>query len=223
MKNGSNRSDSDKYNVNKKSLFVMFILLFFLVILVIGVSYQVYLYTTEGKSLINQIIGKDNDIFKNGSATIVYNEGENGILLENAIPMADSEGMTLSNPNQLMDFTVDITINRSSSISYEVVAEKDPSSTIDEKYIKLYVQKSLKQPTYEESVFMPTTFDGLKEADEYGAPAGSMILDRMNTSESISSYYRLRMWLDSSYPLNGNRNIFKIKVNVYGKGERIKN
>ncbi len=215
--------NKDSNEVSKKSLLLMILLIFILVVLVIGVSYQVYLYTESGTSVINKIFGGEADVFKNGAVTLVYTEGEKSIRIENAVPMTDEEGMRLSKTEQLMDFTVSIDITKSSTVSYEVVAEKDPTSTIEDKYIKIYLQRSMTAPTYEEEIMMPTLYKGLEEQDEYGAPSGCMVLDQSTTSESIIYYYRLRMWLDSSYVLDNTYRYFTIKINVYAKGDKIPN
>lgn len=220
--NNYNNNDYD-YEVKKKSLFVLILLLFLLVFLVVGVSYQIYLYSTTGKSLINEIFGTGNDdIFSNGSVTIVYTEGEDSMLIENAIPMSDESGMKISDPNELMDFNVGININRSSAVSFEVVVEKDSKSTLDNSNIRLYVQRGINKPVYDEEILMPTNFTPIDKEDDYGAPEGVMVLDQVTTSESVIYYYRLRMWLDNRFVLDNTYKYFKIKVNVYGKGERIK-
>ncbi len=215
--------DKEKRNndINKKTLIMIILLIFLLVILVIGVSYQVYLYTDSGTSVINKIFGGEDNIFKNGTVTLTYTEGEKSIRIENAVPMSDKDGMNLSNPQQLMDFTVSIDINKNSTVTYEVVAEKDPTSTISDKYIKIYLERSLNAPTYEEEIMKPTTYKGIEEKDEYDAPAGSMILDQSTTSESITYYYRLRMWLSSDYVLDDTYRYFTIKINVYAKGDKM--
>ncbi len=223
MSNDYNNNNDYDYEVKKKGLFVLILLLFLLVVLVIGVSYQIYLYSTTGKSLINEIFGTGNDdIFSNGSVTIVYTEGEDSMLIENAIPMSDESGMKISDPNELMDFNVGISINRSSAVSFEVVAEKDSKSTLDNKNIKLYVQRGINKPTYDEEILMPTNFSPIDKEDDYGAPEGVMVLDQVTTSETATYYYRLRMWLDNKFVLDNTYKYFKIKINVYGKGERIK-
>lgn len=221
-KNNGVGSVEKEEKVNKKRLFLLLFLLFLLVIFVIGVSYQVYLYTDSGTSIINKIFGGEEDIFKNNTVTVVYTESESSVRIENAVPMADEVGMRLSNHEQLMDFTVSISIAKSSAVSYEVVAEKDPSSTIPDRYIKIYLQRSIQNPTYEEEIMKPTRYEGVKEEDDYGVPSGNMVLDQVTTSESTIYYYRLRMWLADDYQLDNTYRYFTIKINVYGKGERIK-
>lgn len=217
MENGNSN------DVNKKSLVILIVLLFLLVLLVIGLSYQVYLYTETGSSVINKIFGdSDEDIFKNGTVTLVYNEGTTDVRIENAMPLSDSEGMNLSKKDQLMDFTVSINIAKSSRVSYEVVAEKDPSSTIPDKYIKIYLERSLDSSNYEEKIIMPTVYKGLEKDDDYGASKGSMVLDQATTSSSVVYYYRLRMWLSKDYVLDEVDRFFTIRINVYAKGEKMK-
>ena len=71
-----------------------------LLVLVVGITYAVFTYTKKGNV--------ENTI-RTGKITMSYREGENGITLENAYPMEDSVGKVLSDPNQIFDFTVNIT------------------------------------------------------------------------------------------------------------------
>ena len=159
----------------------------------------------------------DENPFKNGSVTIVYTEGSNKIALTNALPIEDSVGMVLTNPNEYMDFTVSVNIkNKSSDVSYEVVAEKDDKSTIDSKYIKLYLERS-EDTSYSYKVLAPTIYKGINKADSYGAKKGMMVLDKVTTNKSVVYHYRLRMWLDKSYNTDSKNKKFALRVNVYGK------
>ena len=44
-----------------------------------------------------------------------------------------------------------------------------------------------------------------------------MLLDYGVEDKDNSYYYRLRMWIDEKYIVDGTNKIYAIKVNVYGK------
>ncbi len=216
--------NNDYQEVDKKQLVAVILLLIMLVLLVIGVTYQVYIYGKNGDSVINQIInGGDDDErlnpFKNGSVTLVYTEGDSGITIENALPMTDSEGRKMIASSQMMNFTVTANIKNSRKIGYEVVAEKDKKSTLNDKYIKVYLEKSTDNYNFV-AVNEPRLYNGISETDDYGVTSGNMIIDKVeNIDKDVTYYYRLRMWLDGSYSLSNSNKYFSLKVSVYGKAE----
>ncbi len=53
-------------------------------------------------------------------------------------------------------------------------------------------------------------------ADEFGAKETEMLLDRGNTTDTVTYNYRLRMWVGSNYQVSGEEKHFTLKVNVYG-------
>ena len=204
--------NNDYQEVDKKQLVAVILLLIMLVLLVIGVTYQVYIYGKNGDSVINQIInGGDDDErlnpFKNGSVTLVYTEGDSGITIENALPMTDSEGRKMIASSQMMNFTVTANIKNSRKIGYEVVAEKNKKSTLTDNYNFVAVNE-------------PRLYNGISETDDYGVTSGNMIIDKVeNIDKDVTYYYRLRMWLDGSYSLSNSNKYFSLKVSVYGKAE----
>ena len=157
----------------------------------------------------------DPNPFTNGSVTIVYTEGGNSVSLENALPIEDKVGKKLTANGEYMDFTVSVNVKRTSNVSYVVTAEKDPSSNIDDKYVKLYLERS-NDTSYNEEIMEPKLYDGIKSANSYGAPAGSMILDTVSTNKTLTYHYRLRMWLDKNYKVDSTNKKFIVRVNVYG-------
>lgn len=208
--------------INSKNIFLVVILLFLLVVLVIGVTYQIYMYTDKGTNILNKIFGGDQDIFKNGSVTIVYTEGENKVKIENALPMTDSEGMSIRDNNEIMDFSISVNITKNSNVSYQVVAQKDKESTLPDEAIKIYLQRSIDNTKFDEEVLKPTLFKGVTEENDYGVPLGDMVIDEVTTNKSVTYYYRLRMWLDENYLIDNSYKYFTIKIDVYGKGQRIR-
>ena len=178
-----------------------------LLVFVVGIIYAVFTYTKKG-NLENTI--------RTGKITMSYREGENGITLENAYPMEDSVGKVLSDPNQIFDFTVNINLYGSKTpVSYEVTAEKDENSTLGDSDVRIYLEKSSDGTSYS-AVSSPSGYIPMGDADEFGAQATEMLLDRGNTTDTVTYNYRLRMWVGSNYQVSGEERHFTLKVNVYG-------
>ena len=196
-----------KTKKNNKEVITVFLVLL-LVITIIGVSYAAFTFSKTG-TVENAIT--------TGAVTMIYTEGDNKITINNAVPITEDVGKTLSDENYLFDFTININIIGNTTISYEVTAEKDSSSTLANSDVRLYLQRSLDGTNYNEEVLEPSPYDPIVEDDEFGAKAGEMVLDVGSTNKTVMYYYRLRMWVDSSYELSEVAKTFTIKVNAYGK------
>ena len=257
-KNNKNNEEQ----VNKKGLVAIVVGLLILVILVVGVTYQVYLYRETGDSIINRIMGREpinnndnngnnnanpnnenrntntntntnrverhwwdwiipwnnndekipEDISDVGTITMVYTESNDGITIENAVPMSDAEGKVSTKENEIMTFNVSVNIIKNAKIKYSVVAEKIDTSTLDPKYVKMYLEKSDNTTTYTDVVFEPKRFTELSKYSDK-----EVLIDEDVVTKSTINYYRLRMWLSSDYPVDDVARTFKVRVNVYGK------
>ena len=192
---------------NKKIIFSV-IGLIILITLVIGVTYAAFSYSKAGSTL---------NTITTGTITMTYNEAKNGITIDNALPMNEEEGKLLSADNQVFDFTTNLEIAGNTSISYEVTAQKDISSTLSDENVRLYLQKCTDGSSYNDEVLNPTKYTPITSDDEYGAKTGEMILDTGSTSSNATYYYRLRMWVDSSYEISEVSKSFTVTVNVYAK------
>ena len=196
-----------KEHENKNKIIVSVLGLVLLLVFVVGITYAVFTYTKKGNV--------ENTI-RTGKITMSYTEGENGITLENAYPMEDSVGKVLSDPNQIFDFTVNINLYGSKTpVSYEVTAEKDENSTLGDSDVRIYLEKSSDGTNYN-AVSQPSGYIPMGDADEFGAQATEMLLDRGNTTDTVTYNYRLRMWVGSNYQVSGEERHFTLKVNVYG-------
>ncbi len=198
----------DKKEQNNKNKIIVSVLgLVLLLVFVVGITYAVFTYTKKGNV--------ENTI-RTGKITMSYTEGENGITLENAYPMEDSVGKVLSDPNQIFDFTVNINLYGSKTpVSYEVTAEKDENSTLGDSDVRIYLEKSTDGTNYN-AVSQPSGYIPMGDADEFGAQGAEMLLDRGNTTDTVTYNYRLRMWVGSNYQVSGEERHFTLKVNVYG-------
>ena len=204
--------DNQNYNdetVKKESnnkIFIIIICLFIFIIMVIGVSMATFTYTKENKS-INTI--------STGNIYLNYTEDTNGINITNAYPVADEVGKTLTNEDQYFDFTVEASISGNVVASYEVSAEKEASSTLDNDEVKLYLEKKVNN-TYQE-VMAPKNFTPLKESTDLGTMAGSMLLDSGTVSKSSTINYRLRMWVADTTILDNLEKSFSVRVSIKAK------
>ena len=204
--------DNKNYNdelIKKESnnkVFIIIICLFIFIIMVIGISMATFTYTKENKS-INTI--------STGNIYLNYTEDTNGINITNAYPMADEVGKTLTNEDQYFDFTVEASISGDVVASYEVSAEKETSSTLDNDEVKLYLEKKVNN-TYQE-VMAPKNFTPLKESTDLGTMAGSMLLDSGTVSKSSTVNYRLRMWVSDTTILDNLEKSFGVRVSIKAK------
>lgn len=85
------------------------------------------------------------------------------------------------------------------TISYEITADKDLTSTLANDEVRLYLQRSTDGINYSDEVLTPSKYTPLDQKDEFGAKVGEMVLDRGSVTDTTIYYYRLRMWVDSSY------------------------
>ncbi|MDD6419709.1 MAG: hypothetical protein PUF66_06100, partial [Clostridium sp.] len=156
-----------------------------------------------------------------GAITMKYEESTNTISMNNALPTTDATGKVRLTAGEYFDFTLEGTIKGSENINWEIAAEDVTTGDkkIDGKYIKLYLT-SLDDDGNETEVMYPRTYYNDPSANTYtGRPANMMSLTKGTTSESFSTKYRLRMYVDESYnPQGDGGNLaFSIKINAYGK------
>ncbi len=210
--------DNKKENNNTSKQVLLSVLgVAILIVAVVGISFAAFTYTQAGE--------RENTI-STGTVTMAYNEPDNGITIENAIPMPEGQGKVLTGENNLFDFTVTATIKGKTAIDYEVVAVKQTvENPIPDEDIRLYLEAKTDQNDYTEvSGPKPFTAD---EPEKYEAEGETMQLDSgtfsnkdgSDETKNFSKSYRLRMWVDSAYNLTGTSQTYKVTVNVYGKGQ----
>lgn len=188
-----------------RKVLVSLLLVTFLVILVISLSYSLY-YKLQ----------KENTYDVNNSSRISmnYTEETNGIFIENATPISDEVGMKLTNSNEYFDFNVTTKMIPNSKVQYEIVAVKDKTSTIPDEDIKIYLEEQ-KNGTYVK-LTDPVKFEASKDITKLGAPEGSMIVKTVTEKNTVTRNYRLRMWLSKDSKLTEAKK-YAIKINVYGR------
>lgn len=201
-----NKSNSSKF------IFISVILVTILVILVLCLSFTAFKKATseDGTNSSNDSNGNGGI---NSKISMTYTENMNGISIQDALPTSDEVGKKLNGKGEYFDFTIKSNIVNS-SITYEIAAIKDKSSTISDYSIKLYLEKQ-NSGTYEQ-VMEPTIFKSITKRSKIGSPKGSMVLYKFNRKKSGTDNYRLRMWIKEDAVVEMDKS-YTVKVNVYGK------
>ncbi len=189
-----------------KEVILLILILSILVVSVVGISFSSFVGTQSGKN---------DNVVNSGTISMTYTEETNGIRIDNAVPTTDAAGKILSGSNEYFDFTVSSSLIGSSSITYEVAAMKDNSSTISDNEIRLYLEKE-ESGTYNEAM-APSNYVPRTSESTYGAPVGSMVLTTDTHNYSTSDNYRLRMWLGENAVLDFETRTYIVKINIYGK------
>ena len=161
-----------------------------LVVAVVGVSFAFFTYSKQGET-VNTIT--------TGTLVFSYNEPTNGILLEDAVPMSDSDAKTkLVSGRNVFDFTVTSTINGNATINYEITAKESTDQsdigTLESKYVKVSLDKvaggsetPVKAATYYDDLTAGTIATGDKLLGTGSATNSS--------GSPVTTTYRLRMWM----------------------------
>ena len=161
-----------------------------LVVAVVGVSFAFFTYSKQGET-VNTIT--------TGTLVFSYNEPENGILLEDAVPMSDEDAKTtLTSGRNVFDFTVTSTINGNATINYEITAKESTDQsdigTLESKYVKVSLDKvaggsetPVKAATYYDDLTAGTIATGDKLLGTGSATNSS--------GSAVTTTYRLRMWM----------------------------
>lgn len=172
-----------------------------LIIVITGVTYAIYNYTSSSK--------KEN-ILTTGSIQLEYLESDTNIIkINNALPISDEAGRKQS---EYFDFTLKATIAGATTINYDLYAEEiSVQNGLNYRDVRLYLEE-LNGNEYK-SVLEPKTYT---ISDEKGMLLySSSFVNGDNKKNIISKKYRFRMWLADSYKYDDVARSFKVKVNVY--------
>ena len=195
---------------HKRELVIVGLMLL-LIIALIGVSYAAFSYSKLGTK-VNTIT--------TGSITMTYEESDNTISLNGALPTTDKTGKVRLTEGEYFDFKVSSSITGNVNINYEISA-KDVTTAerkIDGSNIKLYLTELVDGE--EQELMTPEVYNEETSSNTYtGRPANEMSLYTSSMNSSEEHTYRLRMYVDESYnPQGDGGNLsFSVKINVYGK------
>lgn len=188
---------------NTKEIVISVLSILILIVAVVGISYAVWSQTFMG--------GRENNL-NTGYISFSYTESnDNVIAINNAVPMSDENGKKQNGTTSMFDFTVSASYAGVDSLNYEV-STTPITSTLDEKYVKVYLTDQNDNPVvgYKESV---PTYDMLKDSLTEGSKT---IYESSISSSGSSKKLRLRIWVSSDYNLPDVSRTFSFKVNVKG-------
>ena len=146
--------------------------------------------------------------------SIVYANDLSGLNMKDYVPLKDEDGKKLDNKNYYFDFNIKSKKSNDVSIDYELALKKDDNCNLEDKQIKVYLEKE-NEGTYVKS-FSPKVFKGLKKKSEIGTSKGSMILISDNVVDNINDKYRLRVWVDEKASLTSQVQC-SVSVNINAK------
>ena len=210
----------------KKILVSVFVTLG-IIVATIGITYAFFSYSKAGTKEYN---------IKAGAVNFHYSEDSRGILLNDAMPMTDQQGMALSDENNIFDFSVTSKTFSLLSIPYTVTVRIDSSSTLPAEYIKLYLTDQNDNEIEPVSYLDSGSTVGKIGLEQYAGVDSNKYVEKVlykgEVPEGINDYskfFRLRMWVADDINMNEsgtgvgtyNGATFKITVNVYAEGEAI--
>jgi len=197
----------------KKKIVITISLIIVLILAVIGVSYAAFSYVGRGEK-VNQIT--------TGTIGMDYQESDNIISITNALPTTDETGKVRLKEGEYFDFSVTTNISGGAILNYEIAAEDFADNTFDGANVKFYLTKVVGSEEIEVDDSLPSNYQEVtNENTMTGRPAGMMSLLTRSTSEqgSVTTNYRLRLYVDEKYNPQGDGGslVFKTRVNVYGR------
>ena len=184
-----------------------------ILVITIGVTYATFSYVKPGQTL---------NTITTGAITMSYEESENTISLNNALPTTETTGKKQLGDGEYFDFTIKSSIKGNMDINYEIVAQEEDGNTFSNSNIYYYLTR-VDSNGKETEVMAPRKYYAEKDENIYtGRPAGvfSMFTGNLAEQGDTEIKYRLRLWVDEKYNPQGDGGglTYKIRVNVYGAG-----
>jgi len=184
-----------------------------ILVITIGVTYAAFSYVKPGQTL---------NTITTGAITMSYEESENTISLNNALPTTQATGKKQLGDGEYFDFTIKSSIKGNMDINYEIVAQEEDGNTFSNSNIYYYLTR-VDSNGKETEVMAPRKYYAEKDENIYtGRPAGvfSMFTGNLAEQGDTEIKYRLRLWVDENYNPQGDGGglTYKIRVNVYGAG-----
>lgn len=200
-------------NISSKQIIISILGVIILIVAVIGISFAAFTYSQAGTKVNTITIGK---------ITMNYTEATNGITLNDALPMTDDTGKTLTGSGNTFDFTVNANIQGSgtTTINY-LITITEVTTTFANTGIKVYLTSN-DDATVELTPTKVSELPITQSNNTAGAPTGQRILKTgtvtvTNTTVDQTTKYRLRMWVADDFSDSSKSGTYAIKVNVYGK------
>ena len=177
-----------KENFKKYSAVYIVILL---LLMIIGVSYAIFAVTNLS----------DENTINLGQISMSYTEPDNALVLENALPMGDAEGIAQSNYFEfkvMTHATTDADDSNGLTIPYQInlgeIEVDADKQALTKDQIKVYLTKVVSGS--EEEVVGPILLSNLSESATSDLNIYQARDTHRNAGSEITTTYRLRAWID---------------------------
>lgn len=145
-----------------------------------------------------------------GTVKLKYTSNSNSFIIDKLSVLSDIEGMKMSESEKCYDFSVESSLKKSKSITYELSIKKiSDKSNVDDKYIRIYLEKE-DSGSYK-SVLKPVNYQKIKKISKIGTKDG-MILYKQTITKTSTDNYRLRIWLSDKSLLTEGK--YAVEVNI---------
>ncbi len=211
------------YN-DRKNPFILILLVTFVFLLALGLSFSAINFLLEDQTLISSVI-KDEDKTK---YIITYAETssivKNGIYLANQFPTKDEVGKLFTGENYVYEFSL-LVGEKTEGVYYELSAITDTSNTLDPSYVKLYLQKNGSDVEFS---YKPDNkvkvFTDYKDS-EYSEVSGKVIYQGEVSESDVKNGkidFVMRMWVSEDAPYDESifNKAFSVNVNTYAWSEK---
>ncbi|MDD5979658.1 MAG: hypothetical protein PUC23_00915 [bacterium] len=192
---------------NSRKVFLSVLGVAILLVAVVGISFAAYTLSTTSNEA---------NTISTGTITMSYTEPTNGILLENALPVADDTAKVWTEAGKVFSFTVAATASGTVTVPYEISVTKDGASNLADSAVKIYLTKG--DLGTETAVFEPKLMSTVVGQNK-GLRTGSDVIhtETVNfvsgNAANATTKYNLRIWVDSAATVTQGQN-YKIFVNV---------
>lgn len=203
----------------KRGNLIIVVLLLSMITIFLGFSTAIFFYL--GKGTTNNVIQTGKIVFSYSDADIGSEDG-NGIDIVNALPISDASGKILSSPKEYFDFTISASTTNTDLV-YEIVANKQDESTMNEGVVKIYLTEFNGNTEIETPITggsITPTYAELSDTTNDLLEGKTIYYGTVNAGEiAYGKKFRLRMWIDNRATENEvGEAAFKVKVNVAAVG-----
>ncbi len=194
--------------MNKKGIYISLIISLVIIILLIVL---VVLFFKQPPKIEKQSL-------EGGSIILTYVDDSSVLVLEEATPKSDEEGISNIAADQYFDFTVTSDIVDANELDFEVGVECNSETTVNCELIKIYLEEMVDGGYVK--VNDPVLFNAIDEKTELGTKKGSMIIYEGKDKKSTYHNFRLRAWINPDASIDP-AITYKIvlDVNIYGKAK----
>ncbi len=206
----------EKIKENFKKYSTVYIVILLLLVIV-GVSYAIFAVTNLS----------DVNTINLGQISMSYTEPDNALVLENALPMGDAEGIAQSNYFEFRVMTHATTNANDSNgltIPYEInlgeIEVDADKQALTKEQIKVYLTKVVSGT--EEGVVGPILLSNLSESSTSDLNIYQARDTHRNAGSEITTTYRLRAWIDEdvdSSIFGSQIYQYKFRVNINSSDE----